>query len=142
MRISDWSSDVCSSDLGKGFCAGGDIRALYDGRGTSVTAAFFRDEYRLDRSIFHFPKPYVALIDGIAMGGGVGVSVHASHRVVSESTVFAMPETGIGLFPDVGGSYFLPRLPGEIGTYLGLTGGPHHGADCLYAGIDHRHGPD
>lgn len=146
-RLRGWAEDpavraVVIRGAGKGFCAGGDIRALYDGRGTPVTAAFFRDEYRLDRSIFHFPKPYVALIDGIAMGGGVGVSVHASHRVVSESTVFAMPETGIGLFPDVGGSYFLPRLPGETGTYLGLTGARLKATDCLYAGIGDCYVPD
>ena len=120
---------------GKGFCAGGDIRALYDGRGTAITADFFREEYRLNHAIFHYPKPYVALMDGIAMGGGVGVSVHARHRVVCEATVFAMPETGIGLFPDVGGSYFLPRMPGNLGVYLALTGARLRAADCLYAGI-------
>ena len=119
----------------KGFCAGGDIRALYDGRGTAITADFFRAEYRLNRAIFHYAKPYVALMDGITMGGGVGVSVHARHRVACEATVFAMPETGIGLFPDVGGSYFLPRMPGQLGAYVALTGARLRAADCLHAGI-------
>src|SRR5262249_11361057 len=81
------------------------------------------------------PKPYIALIRGIVMGGGVGVSVHGSHRIADESTLFAMPETGIGLFPDVGGSFFLPRLPGEIGMYLALTGARLKTADALYAGV-------
>jgi enoyl-CoA hydratase len=119
----------------KGFCAGGDIRALYDGRGAAITADFFRAEYRLNHAIFHYPKPYIALMDGITMGGGVGVSVHARHRVVCEATVFAMPETGIGLFPDVGGSYFLPRMPGKLGVYMALTGARLRAADCLYGGI-------
>ncbi len=119
----------------KAFCAGGDIRALYDGRGTAVTADFFRSEYRLNRRIFHYPKPYIALMDGIAMGGGVGVSVHARHRVVCEATMLAMPETGIGLFPDVGATYFLPRMPGRLGAYMALTGARLRAADCLYGGI-------
>ena len=120
---------------GKGFCAGGDIRALYDGRGTAITADFFREEYRLNRAIFHYPKPYIALMDGITMGGGVGVSVHARHRVVSEATMLAMPETGIGLFPDVGATYFLPRMPGRLGACMALTGARLRAADCLYGGI-------
>ena len=119
----------------KGFCAGGDIRALYDGRGTAVTADFFREEYRLNRAIFHYPKPYIALMDGITMGGGVGVSVHARHRVVSEATMLAMPETGIGLFPDVGATYFLPRMPGRLDAFMALTGARLKAADCLYGGI-------
>jgi len=119
----------------KAFCAGGDIRALYDGRGEAITADFFREEYRLNRRIFHYPKPYIALMDGIAMGGGVGVSVHARHRVVCEATMLAMPETGIGLFPDVGASYFLPRMPGKLGVYMALTGARLRAADCLYGGI-------
>ncbi|MDH3702772.1 MAG: enoyl-CoA hydratase/isomerase family protein, partial [Alphaproteobacteria bacterium] len=125
----------------KAFCAGGDIRALYDGRGGAVTAEFFREEYRINRRIFHYPKPYIALMDGITMGGGVGLSVHGRHRVLCEATMFAMPETGIGLFPDVGGSYFLPRLPGEIGLYLALTGSRLRAADCLYAGIGDAYVP-
>lgn len=119
----------------KAFCAGGDIRALYDNRGTAFAKGFFREEYRLNRTIHHYPKPYVALMDGITMGGGVGVSVHARYRVASEATMFAMPETGIGLFPDVGGSYFLPRMPGATGMYIALTGDRLRPADCVYAGI-------
>ena len=119
----------------KAFCAGGDIRALYDGRGTAITADFFRSEYRLNHRIFHYPKPYIALMDGITMGGGVGVSVHARHRIVCEATMLAMPETGIGLFPDVGATYFLPRMPGRLGAYMALTGARLRAADCLYGGI-------
>ena len=122
---------------GRAFCAGGDLRAIYEsGRKDDGTAqAFFTTEYRMNAAVKHFPKPYIALIDGIAMGGGVGVSVHGSHRVASENALFAMPETGIGLFPDVGGSYFLPRLPGELGMYLALTGARIGPADMVYAGI-------
>jgi enoyl-CoA hydratase len=122
---------------GRAFCAGGDLRAIYEsGRKDDGTAqAFFTTEYRMNAAVKHFPKPYIALIDGIAMGGGVGVSVHGSHLVASENALFAMPETGIGLFPDVGGSYFLPRLPGELGMYLALTGARIGPADMVYAGI-------
>lgn len=120
------------------FCAGGDVRALYDARidpDSSLTRDFFAEEYRLNREIFRCPKPYVSLIDGVSMGGGVGVSVHGRFRVVTENTVFAMPETSIGMFPDVGGTYFLPRLPGAIGMYLALTGARLKAADCLYTGV-------
>ena len=121
----------------RAFCAGGDIRALFDSgkAGTSYAHDFYRDEYRLNAAIKHFPKPYLALLHGIVMGGGVGVSVHGSHRVANEGMTFAMPETGIGLFPDVGGSYFLPRLPGEIGMYVALTGERLNAADSVYAGV-------
>ncbi len=121
----------------KAFCAGGDIRKLYDeGRaGGRYPYDFYYDEYRLNALVKHFPKPYIALIDGIVMGGGVGVSVHGSHRIVTDRTLFAMPETGIGLFPDVGGSYFLPRCPGQVGMFLGLTGARLKAADAIYAGI-------
>lgn len=121
----------------RAFCAGGDIRVLYEkGKaGDPYAIDFYRDEYRLNAFIHHFPKPYVSLLDGITMGGGVGVSVHGSHRIATEKTVFAMPETGIGFFPDVGGTYFLPRCPGQIGMYLGLTGARIAGADALYAGV-------
>ncbi|MGB1088689.1 MAG: enoyl-CoA hydratase/isomerase family protein, partial [Alphaproteobacteria bacterium] len=121
----------------KGFCAGGDIRALYEsGQSDKVySRAFYRDEYILDRLIKHYPKPYVAILDGIVMGGGVGISVHGSHRVATDRTTFAMPETGIGLFPDVGGSFFLPRLEGRLGMYLGLTGRRLKGADAFHAGV-------
>lgn len=121
----------------RAFCAGGDIRALYEaGRsGAAEATDFYRSEYRLNARIKHFPKPYIALVHGIVMGGGVGVSIHGSHRIADASAIFAMPETGIGLFPDVGGSYFLPRLPGEIGMYLALTGSRLEAADMLYAEI-------
>ncbi|MGC2854240.1 enoyl-CoA hydratase/isomerase family protein [Novispirillum sp. DQ9] len=122
----------------KAFCAGGDIRKLYEaGKSgdSAFLAAFFGEEYRLNRLIKTYPKPYVALMDGITMGGGVGVSVHGSHRVCSERTLFAMPETGIGMLPDVGGTYFLPRLPGAVGMYLALTGARMKAADCLYTGV-------
>jgi enoyl-CoA hydratase len=143
--LEEWAADdkvrivVVRGAGDKAFCAGGDVRALYDGRGTAFTADFFREEYRLDYCIFHYPKPYIALMDGITMGGGVGLSVHARHRVVSDATMFAMPETGIGLFPDVGGSYFLPRMPGETGLYIALTGARLGAADCLYGGIAHTY---
>jgi enoyl-CoA hydratase len=121
----------------RAFCAGGDIRALYESGKAKTPYAldFYRDEYILDAAIKHYPKPYVALIHGIDMGGGVGVSVNGAYRVAAENMVFAMPETGIGLFPDVGGSYFLPRCPGQIGMYLGLTGARLKTTDALYAGI-------
>jgi len=121
----------------RAFCAGGDIRWLYETAKEDVTAAceFFRDEYTNNAAIFHFSKPYVALIDGIVMGGGVGVSVHGDFRVAGENTMFAMPETGIGLFPDVGGGYFMPRLADNLGMYYALTGVRANGADCLATGI-------
>ena len=122
----------------KAFCAGGDIRGLYDARKSDdeeMLDAFYRREYHLNHYIANYPKPYVALMDGITMGGGVGVSIHGKFRVVTERTLFAMPETGIGFFPDVGGGYFLPRCPGQIGMYLGLTGARIKAADCLYAGL-------
>ncbi|RMF10043.1 MAG: enoyl-CoA hydratase/isomerase family protein [Alphaproteobacteria bacterium] len=121
----------------KGFCAGGDIRAIHDSgkAGTDYWRRFFSDEYRLNAAIFHYQKPYIALIDGIVMGGGVGVSEHGTHRIATERTLYAMPETGIGLIPDVGGSYFLPRLPDHLGLYLGLTGARLKAADCIHAGV-------
>jgi enoyl-CoA hydratase len=142
-QLRDWASDesitavVVRGAGDRAFCAGGDIRALYDAREEEggLTETFFRAEYRLDHLVYHYPKPYVALMDGIVMGGGVGISLHGRYRVVCEKTMFAMPETGIGLFPDVGASYFLPRLPGELGMFLGLTGHRLRAADCMYAGI-------
>jgi enoyl-CoA hydratase/carnithine racemase len=121
----------------KAFCAGGDIRWLYDNARKDPVGAceFFREEYRLNAAIHHFTKPYVALIDGIVMGGGVGVSVHGDFRVVGDRTLFAMPETGIGLFPDVGGGHFLPRLHDGLGLYYGLTGARAKAADCMAAGV-------
>ncbi len=123
---------------GRAFCAGGDIRAIRDlalaGDHRQIEA-FFADEYALNQAIADYPKPYVALIDGICMGGGIGVSVHGQIRVVTEAALFAMPETAIGMFPDIGASYFLPRLPGALGMYLGLTGTRLKGADAVAAGF-------
>lgn len=120
---------------GKAFCAGGDVRAIYDGRGTHVGRDFFANEYRLNHLIGSLRIPHVALIHGIVMGGGVGVSVHGKYRVATEKTTFSMPETAIGLFPDVGGSFFLPRLGRELGAYLGLTGHRLKGYEVVTAGI-------
>ncbi|MEM0985160.1 MAG: enoyl-CoA hydratase/isomerase family protein [Pseudomonadota bacterium] len=125
------------ADGTRGFCAGGDIRMLAEsGAGDAVEArAFFRAEYTMNAAIEAFPKPYVAFMDGVTMGGGVGLSVHGSHRVATERTLFAMPETGIGLFPDVGGGWFLPRLPGKLGTWLALTGARLKGVDVRAARV-------
>jgi enoyl-CoA hydratase/carnithine racemase len=121
----------------RGFCAGGDIRMLADsGAGDASEArAFFRVEYRMNAALKAFPKPVLAIMDGVTMGGGVGLSVHGSHRIATERTLFAMPETGIGLFPDVGGGWFLPRLSGYLGTWLALTGARLKGADVAAARI-------
>ena len=121
----------------KGFCAGGDIRAIYEsGRaGTHLADDFRREEYVLNARIDTFAKPYVAIMDGITMGGGVGISAHGSHRIVTDRTRLAMPETTIGFFPDVGGTWLLSRAPGETGTYLGLTGESIGAADALYVGL-------
>ncbi|KAG8558671.1 hypothetical protein GDO81_017098 [Engystomops pustulosus] len=122
---------------GKAFCAGGDIIAITEAGKTGAPLAqdFFKEEYILNNAIGTYKKPYVALIDGITMGGGVGLSVHGHFRVASERTLFAMPETAIGLFPDVGGGYFLPRLPGKIGLFIALTGFRLKGRDVQKAGI-------
>ncbi len=124
----------------RGLCAGGDIRAIYDHRGTGPAFGleFFREEYRVNAQIAAFPKPYIAVMDGITMGGGVGLSAHGSVRIVTERTRLAMPETGIGFFPDIGASWLLSRAPGELGTYLALTGQTISGADAILAGLaDH-----
>jgi enoyl-CoA hydratase len=102
---------------------------------TAETQEFFTAEYGLNQMIADYPKPYVALIDGACLGGGIGVSVHGSHRIATEHAMFAMPETGIALFPDIGASFFLPRLPGKLGMYLGLTGTRMKGADAVHAGL-------
>lgn len=123
---------------GRAFCAGGDVRVVIEAakrRGVHEAAAFFADEYRMNWRIGSLGKPYIAVLDGITMGGGVGISVHGSHRIATESTLFAMPETGIGFFPDVGGSFFLPRLPSRTGFYLGLTGARLDGATATRLGI-------
>jgi len=124
----------------RAFCAGGDVRAVYEaGRGITgdpdLPAVFFREEYELIRRIHRFPKPYIAIIDGITMGGGAGISVNGAYRIATERTLFAMPETAIGLFPDVGATRFLNRSPGHIGRYLGLTGARLNAADSLYCGF-------
>ncbi len=122
----------------KSFCAGGDIRSLHDlgkaGRHDEALT-FWREEYVLNVRIKNYPKPYVALVDGIVMGGGVGVSVHGSHRVAGDKFLFAMPEVGIGFFPDVGGSYVLPRLPDSTGIWLALTGDRIRRADAVALGL-------
>ena len=143
-KLAEWAEDsavarVLITAAGeRAFSAGGDIRALYDlGRGGRHEQAlqFWRDEYALNALIKRYPKPYVALIDGIVMGGGVGVSIHGSHRVAGDRFQFAMPEVGIGFFPDVGATWFLPRLPGQMGVYCALTGERLKAADAIAAGL-------
>ncbi|GAA2991400.1 enoyl-CoA hydratase/isomerase family protein [Actinokineospora diospyrosa] len=124
----------------RGLCAGGDIRSIYEDARSGGTESldFWADEYRLNASIARYPKPYVAFMDGVVMGGGVGVSAHGRHRVVTERTRLAMPEVGIGFAPDVGGTYLLSRAPGELGTHIALTGAPVSGADAIHCGLaDH-----
>lgn len=119
----------------RGLCAGGDVRAIHDqGRAKDPEATrFWREEFPLNHYIAHYPKPYIALMDGITMGGGVGLASHGRCRAVTERTRLAMPETGIGYFPDVGATWLLPKAPGEIGTWLGLTGSEIGAADAIYA---------
>ncbi|MER5897861.1 enoyl-CoA hydratase/isomerase family protein [Streptomyces sp. NPDC001876] len=136
----DLTAVVISGAGERGLCAGGDIRSIYEdaraGRRASVD--FWRDEYRLNARIARFPKPYVALMDGIVMGGGVGVSAHGDVRIVTERSRVAMPETGIGFVPDVGGTHLLAAAPGELGTHLALTGQAVGAADTLLCGLaDH-----
>ena len=143
-QLTRWADDpavtrvVITATNGRAFSAGGDIRALTDlgkaGRHDEALQ-FWRDEYPLNAAIKNYRKPYVALIDGIAMGGGVGVSVHGSHRVAGDRFSFAMPEVGIGFFPDVGATWFLPRMPGELGTYCALTGERFGIGDGVAGGI-------
>jgi len=143
-QLDAWADDpavtrvVITANGERAFSAGGDIRALTDlGRAgkKDEMLSFWRDEYPLNAAIKKFRKPYVALIDGIVMGGGVGVSVHGSHRVAGDRFSFAMPEVGIGFFPDVGATWFLPRMPGELGAYCALTGDRFDAGDALAAGI-------
>jgi len=143
-QLDAWANDpvvtrvVIQAAAGRAFSAGGDIRHLYELGKAGEHAEmlqFWRDEYPLNALIKNYRKPYVALIDGIVMGGGVGVSLHGSHRVAGDRFAFAMPEVGIGFFPDVGATWFLPRLPGELGTYCALTGERLNGADALAAGL-------
>jgi enoyl-CoA hydratase len=121
----------------RGLCAGGDIRALYESSKAhgDLGKILWREEYILNARIAKFPKPYVAFMDGIVMGGGVGLAAHGSHRVVTDRTKLAMPEVGLGFFPDVGGTWLLSHSPGEIGTYFGLTGQTMNGPDAVHAGF-------
>ncbi|MGE0409380.1 MAG: enoyl-CoA hydratase/isomerase family protein [Amphiplicatus sp.] len=127
----------------KAFCAGGDVRWVAETarKDPAHACGFFREEYRNNAAIHHFTKPYVALIDGVVMGGGVGVSVHGDFRVAGDRTLFAMPETRIGVFPDVGGGYFMPRLHDGLGLYLGLTGARAKAADLMASGIATHYTP-
>jgi enoyl-CoA hydratase len=143
-QLDAWAGDVDITRVvvtaagERAFSAGGDIRALYDfGQAGRLSEAlqFWRDEYLLNAAIKNYRKPYVALIDGIVMGGGVGISVHGSHRVAGDRFQFAMPEVGIGFFPDVGATWFLPRMPGKLGTYCGLTGDRFNAADGVATGL-------
>uniref|UniRef100_A0A8D2AGJ6 3-hydroxyisobutyryl-CoA hydrolase n=1 Tax=Sciurus vulgaris TaxID=55149 RepID=A0A8D2AGJ6_SCIVU len=142
-QLKKWEQDpetflvIIKGAGGKAFCAGGDIRELSEATKAKQKFAevFFREEYILNNAIASFQKPYIALMDGITMGGGVGISVHGQFRVATEKSVFAMPETAIGLFPDVGGGYFLPRLQGKLGYFLALTGFRLKGRDVHRVGI-------
>ncbi len=127
----------------RAFCAGGDIRALYDAAkaGGSLAAQFWATEYKLNVLIARYPKPVIAIMDGLVMGGGVGLSAHAAHRVVTERSEVAMPEVGIGFFPDVGASFPLARAPGCVGAYLALTGNRAGAADAIYCGLADIHVP-
>lgn len=142
--IRQWKDDaavklvVLEGAGGRAFCAGGDVRAMRTAAmaGDRATVeAFFSEEYVVNAGIAAFPKPWVSLIDGVCMGGGIGVAVHNGPRVVTEHALVAMPETAIALFPDVGTSYVLPRLPGAVGTWLALTGARLTGADSVHAGL-------
>lgn len=141
-QLRDWSANeqvkavVVRGAGTKSFCAGGDVRAVYDARGNDeFMDRVYRIEYELDEYISRYPKPYVALMSGYTMGGGCGISIHGKYRVVTNTTVIAMPEVAIGLFPDVAGSYFLARCPGATGLYLGLAGARIGGGDALYLGL-------
>ncbi|WP_205342514.1 enoyl-CoA hydratase/isomerase family protein [Denitrificimonas caeni] len=142
-QLDEWAADeevvavVLRANGDKAFCAGGDIRELYANakQGNSLNATFFSEEYALDQWIHAYPKPMIALMDGLVLGGGMGLAQGASFRIVTEKARLGMPEVSIGFFPDVGGSYFLSRLSGEIGTYMGVTGNPVGAADALQLGL-------
>ena len=142
-QLDRWAQDpqvravVLRGEGPKGFCAGGDIRSLHDSfkAGTALYKDFFVEEYALDLSIHRYRKPVLVLMDGFTLGGGMGLAQGADLRVVTERSRLGMPETGIGYFPDVGGSYFLSRVPGELGTYLGVSGTHIQAADALYCGL-------
>jgi len=141
--LTTWRADTAVDAVlidhaeGRGFCAGGDIRMIAEsGAGDGEAArAFFRTEYQLNHALFTYAKPIVAFMDGITMGGGVGIAMPAKFRVATGNTKFAMPETGIGLFPDVGGGWYLSRLPGHLGEFIALTGARLDGAECLALGL-------
>jgi len=141
-QLRDWSANeqvrvvVVRGAGTKAFCAGGDVRAVYDARGNDeFMDRVYRIEYELDEYISRYPKPYVALMSGYTMGGGCGISIHGKYRVVTDTTVIAMPEVAIGLFPDIAGSHFLSRCPGATGLFLGLTGARIGGWDALFLGL-------
>lgn len=146
-RLLEWSkSDMANVIVikgagRKGFCAGGDVQQLVEWNrdptidGPAKSAAYFAQEYKLNHLIATYNKPYIAFMDGFTMGGGVGLSIHAPFRIATENTVFSMPETTIGFFPDVGASFFLPRMAGEVGTWLALTSGQLKGVNAFYAGV-------
>ncbi|GAA1842952.1 enoyl-CoA hydratase/isomerase family protein [Brevibacterium marinum] len=148
--LQSWSDDdsitaVLVTGRGeRGLCAGGDIKAVYNDivAGTDENARFWNREYKMNHAISAFPKPYVVIMNGITMGGGVGISGHGSHRIVTESTKIGMPETGIGLFPDVGGTHLLAHAPGELGTHLALTGLPVGPGAALAMGLADHFVPD
>ena len=142
-QLKQWQKDkhikavIIQGEGERAFCAGGDIRSLYyEGKDNPQAALdFFRHEYRMNASIYHFDKPYISFLDGITMGGGAGVSMHGSHRVATERLLYAMPETGIGFFPDIGAGYFLSRMTERIGHYLGLTGERISAGDAYHFGM-------
>jgi enoyl-CoA hydratase/carnithine racemase len=143
-QLYQWETDdgikavIIQGSGDKAFCAGGDIRHLYDlGKQGAYPQAmqFFHDEYRLNYHIAHYKKPYIAFLNGVTMGGGMGLSIHGRHRVGTENLIMAMPETGIGFFPDIGATHFLSRCPDETGIYLGLTGARMNAADAYHVGL-------
>ncbi|NTF08542.1 enoyl-CoA hydratase/isomerase family protein [Agrobacterium rubi] len=140
-RDPDITCVILSGEGERGLCAGGDVREIHAAKAASEAdrTRFWREEFPLNYTISHYPKPYIALMDGIVMGGGVGVSAHGRYRVVTERARLAMPETAIGYFPDVGASWLLPKAPGEAGTWLGLTGREIGAADAIYAGLAGDH---
>lgn len=142
--LSEWENDdaieaiILDHDEGRGFCAGGDIAFLRNSAlndGGESGRKFFHDEYQLNHQLFTYPKPVVAFMDGVTMGGGVGIALPSKYRVATENTRFAMPETGIGLFPDVGGGWYLSRIGGRLGQFLALTGARLDGAEALWTGL-------